>query len=523
MPDEKTPEVYAEIGTTGLKRSGGYIDQEWLRQLATPTLRYRAFSEMRDNDATIGAILYAIETLIRQVEWTVKPAHDDDLSREAARFLEECLVDMAIGWEVFLSEVLAMLPYGYSIFEVVYKLRGGPEQEDDRFASRFSDGRVGWRKFAVRGQDTIERWEFNQEGAVDGFYQVAAPTYTEVFIPMSKCLLFRTKVERNNPEGRSLLRNAYRSWYFLKRLQEIEAIGVERDLAGLPVMQVPVEVMSPNASGSQKALRTSLETVIQQIRRDEREGVVMPTELDRDGKPTGYKLSLLSTGGSRAMNTDEIIRRYESRIAMSVLAEFIMLGMDKTGSFALADSKTDLFATSLRSILQGIAGIFNSEAVAGLFRMNPEFPEHCWPELTFGDIETQDLDKLGKYVQALGSAGLITPDPTLEDALREVASLPVVASDGAALHDDERHLYDGTPSPYGDEPIGVEVMPGAAGAPALPEKLDASMVAAMLNVVQSVNEGTITPAAAEGMLRAAVPNIDPKNLAMMLGLALGED
>ena len=69
-------EGFAEIGTTGLKRSGGFIDQEWLRQLATPTLRYRAFSEMRDNDATIGAILYAIETLIRQVEWSVTPAHD---------------------------------------------------------------------------------------------------------------------------------------------------------------------------------------------------------------------------------------------------------------------------------------------------------------------------------------------------------------------------------------------------------------------------------------------------------------
>jgi hypothetical protein len=514
MPKEVTGEVFAEIGSTGLKRSGGFIDQEWLRQLATPTLRYRAFSEMRDNDATIGAILYAIETLIRQVEWTVTPAHDSDLAREAAKFVEECLLDMTPNWETFLSEVLSMLPYGFSMFEVVYKVRGGEEQEDERFRSRYDDGRIGWRKLAVRGQDTIERWKFTTEGDIDGFYQVAPPDYSETFVPMSKCLLFRTKVERNNPEGRSLLRNGYRSWYFLKRLQEIEAIGVERDLAGLPVMHVPVEVMSPNATAAQKSLRSSLETVIQQIRRDEREGVVMPAELDRDGKPTGYKLSLLSTGGSRAMNTDEIIRRYESRIAMSVLAEFIMLGMDKTGSFALADSKTDLFATSLRTILQTIASVFNAEAIAHLFHLNPEFPEHCWPSLTFGDIESQDLDKLGKYLQAIASAGLITPDATLEDTLREAADLPVVAANGTAMHDDESHLYDGTASPYGDENIEPSTMRSEPDEPE-PIKLDASMVKIMLDVMREVKAGTITRRAAEGMLRTAIPGIDQTALAEM--------
>ena len=512
MADD-TREGFAEIGTTGLKRSGGFIDQEWLRQLSTPTLRYRAFSEMRDNDATIGAILYAIETLIRQVEWTVTPAHDSEQSREAATFLEECLLDMTPNWETFLSEVLSMLPYGYSLFEVVYKVRGG-DQDDERFRSRYDDGRIGWRKLAVRGQDTIERWSFNQEGVIEGCYQVAPPTYSESFIPMTKCLLFRTKVERNNPEGRSLLRNAYRSWYFLKRLQEIEAIGVERDLAGLPVMSVPVEIMSPNASTAQKSLRSSLETVIQQIRRDEREGVVMPSELDRDGKPTGYKLSLLSTGGSRAMNTDQIIRRYESRIAMSVLAEFIMLGMDTTGSFALADSKTDLFATSLRTILQTISSVFTVEAIAPLFEHNPEFPEHCWPTLSFGDIETQDLGKLGAYLQALSSAGLITPDPTLEDTLREAADLPTIAANGAAMHDPESHLFDGTVSPYDADPISVA--PGKPEPdPAPPAKIDASAVSAMMAVVEGVRSGAMTREAATGILRAS--GVTERDLALVLG------
>jgi phage gp29-like protein len=114
---------------------------------------------------------------------------------------------------------------------------------------------------------------------------------------------------------------------------------------------------------------------------------------------------------------------------MSVLAEFILLGLDKTGSFALADSKTDLFATSLKAILDQIAAVFNNDAIPRLMEMNKLDDPSCWPVMTYGDIESQDLDSLGAYVQRLASAGMITPDPTLEDSLREMASLPIMAQD----------------------------------------------------------------------------------------------
>ena len=521
-PTKSDVPMFSAIGATGLKRTDGFIDQEWLRQLSTPELRYRAYSEMRDNDATIGAILYAIETLIRQVEWKVVPSEDSERGRQAAAFLESCITDMNIEWEALVSEILTMLPYGYSLFEVVYKMRGGPHQDDLRYKSRYNDGRIGWRKISIRGQDTIYKWHFSDDGTILGCYQMAPPDYEEVYIPMDKCLLFRTKSERNNPEGRSLLRNAYRSWYFTKRLQEIEAIGVERDLAGLPVMHVPPEIMSPSATSAQQSLRSSLEQVIQQIRRDEREGIVMPAEMDRDGNPTGFKLSLLSTGGSRQLDTDQIIKRYESRIAMSVLAEFIMLGMDKTGSFALADSKTDLFATSLRTILETIKSVFNAQAIKPLYEMNPEFEEHCWAELTYGDVESQDLDALGRYISNLANVGLITPDPGLEDVLREQAALPLIAENGSPSAGSDRSLYSGmSPSPYGPEPIEVvspvQEEPAVGASPEqVADDLTASMVEAMIKIIQSVHDGTMTPGAAKGLIRTAVPGISESNLAAML-------
>ena len=430
MPEDNE-QYYYELGQTGLKQAGGIIDAEWLNQLKG-IRGVRAYTEMRDNDAVVGAILYAIESLIRQVEWTVRPADDSDAALDAARFLEECVEDMSNDWESFISEALSMLVFGFAPFEICYKVRGG-DSEDVTRRSKYNDGRIGWRKFSIRGQDTIAKWIFDEDGVVSGMVQRV--DFDEVVIPIEKLLLFVTKNERGNPQGRSLLRNAFRSWYFLKRLQEIEAIGVERDLAGLPVLQVPPQIMTSKATTAERALRNELESIIQQIRRDEREGVILPAELDRDGKPTGFKLSLLSSGGSRQMNTDQIIRRYESRIAMSVLAEFILLGSDAHGSFALASSKTALFATSLRAILESMAATLNRFAVDRLFAYNPEFDQTLLPRFTYGDIEDRPLDEISSFLTQMTNVGLITPDAGLEEVLRENAGLPPLDLETAQADD----------------------------------------------------------------------------------------
>ena len=166
--------------------------------------------------------------------------------------------------------------------------------------------------------------------------QMPPPDFGTFTIPIEKALLFRTKSRKNNPEGRSILRNAYRSWYFKRRIQEIEGIGIERDLAGLPVIHGPedLDIWDDQNKDAVKA-RLGLEEMVRSIRRDEMEGVVLPA---------GYTLELLSSGGTRQFDTNAIINRYDTRIAMTVLADFIFLGHDKTGSWALSSDKTELFA-----------------------------------------------------------------------------------------------------------------------------------------------------------------------------------
>jgi len=425
------------LGVTGLNRQDGIVNEEWLRQLEG-TKGVKIYAEMRDNDPVIGAILYAIKTLVRQTRSSVHPSGTSEKHHSYAQFVNECLADMSVCWPDFLSEVLSMLPFGWSYFETLYKIRGG-HTDNPKTNSIFNDGKVGWRKFGIRAQDTLDHWEFSDEGEILGMWQMAPPNYNLIYLPIEKCIHFRTETHKNNPEGRSILRNAYRSWFFCKRIQEIEAIGIERDLAGLPVMQVPLELLASNATAAQKAVVDECRDMIQKIRRDEYEGVVIPSETDIDGNPSGFKLSLLSSGGRRPLDVNEIVKRYESRTALSVLGEFVLLGMDGTGSFALSSSKTALFAQALGTYLQSIATTFNEQAIAPLMRLNGFKDVSCYPKLVFSDIETPDVRELGAALTGLAGAGLITPDDTLEKWIREFANLPPVDLGSERPAEEETH------------------------------------------------------------------------------------
>ena len=72
-PQRRRATTTPEIGSTGLRAYGGFIDEEFLKELSGQRAN-RVYREMADNDAACGAILFVITMMIRQVEWQVVPA-----------------------------------------------------------------------------------------------------------------------------------------------------------------------------------------------------------------------------------------------------------------------------------------------------------------------------------------------------------------------------------------------------------------------------------------------------------------
>lgn len=449
---------FSEHGTTGLRRTDGFIYEEFLTQLQGERGR-RIFREMGSNDPVIHGLLFAIAMFIRRADWTIRAPEgmeDDAQAQEAVEFIEGAYDDLAHSMPDHWGEVSTMFTYGWAGFEIVYKRRSGDNSNPEKH-SKFDDGMIGWAKFAPRGQNTLWEWIYDEDsGRLVAFEQLdtdssAGLRQGPTKIPLVKMLHYRTESVRDNPEGKSVLRGAYRPWYFKKRIEEIEAIGVERDLAGLPVIHAPAELFGKDANESQKALLSRLKTMVKEVRRDESDGVVFPMAYDREGN-LKFKFELLSSGGSRQMNTSEIIERYSRQAAMSVLADFILIGHEKVGSFALTDAKTDAFSLALDAWLDVIAEVHTRQAIPRLLMLNG-FDLEVAPRMTFDPVKVPSIEELSDYIVKLSKAGApVFPDETLQAWMYEQAGLPEPDPQESAAGGGLGSLLgdeSGTPSPAG--------------------------------------------------------------------------
>ena len=413
---QRTPSAFSQRSVLGVRHSGGWVLQDPLIELQAER-GIRQFMEMSLNDATVRGVLFAIEQVVRQVSWDAQGVGESDpKDREAKDFLRSSMNDMdSLSWDGFVTDILTFLPYGWSIFEEVYKLRRG-RTDQPKTNSQFDDGRIGWSRFAFIHQSTWERWVFeggdgarlrgrNSEGnkrGRSGSGEVMAfvqrdPNSMSPLPPISmkKLVLFKTKHSGGNPEGESILRGAWRSWRFKKLFEEIEGIGVERDLAGLPVL-TPPEGFDWEDDANINAVNWARE-FITHVRRDEYEGVILPTP--------EWKFELMTTGGRRAFDTTGIINRYDKRIVMSMLAQFLMLGMERIGSFALVNSLSDLWLTAIDGYVKGIVSTINRGPVKNLFDLNPEFDGIDRPKIEATRINTPNLGELAKMLSAISSEG----------------------------------------------------------------------------------------------------------------------
>lgn len=416
---------YDMYGISGLARYGAIsrVYEEFLRELQGPQ-GMKSYREMLDNCPIVGAIMFAAQHLCRKVSFSFKPANSSPEARQVANFVGGALFDdMESAWPDTLSEILTMLPFGWAFMEFSLKRRNGPispiltlpvlgsqtvggvgYQVPTQASSRFSDGLIGFRSWSLRSQETLFMWEFDTDSNAVVMQQMAPPDYKIRRIPVEKGFLFRTQVAKNNPEGRSVLRNAWTSYYFKKNLQVFEGIGIERDLAGYPMIQIKEptagnlmsvpDVWNTNDPAMVQTL-AYMKKMVKSVRRDEQEGMIMPWWAE---------FKLMSTGSRRSFDTNSIIARYDQRIAMSMMADFIMLGHEAVGSKALAATKISLFTSALSSFLDTVKAIIDRRAVPMLLQYNG-IPLALAPTMEHGDVESINIQELGDFISKLAGSG----------------------------------------------------------------------------------------------------------------------
>lgn len=419
------PTPFVSMGASGLLRTKGplgYVYEEWLPQLAGQEGR-RAYREMWDNDAVLGAVAFKLQMILRRAIWRIEPAEGTgSKGQEIADFVWSCTEDMTHAWGDVWAEYTQMFPFGFAVFETTYKRRQGP-QPGKKPSSKFDDGLIGWKDWAPRSQESIYWWDWDEEtGELSAAIQLSPPDYKTVRLPMEQLVHFTTTSNKRNPEGRSVLRNSYVSYIRKKRLEEIEGIGAERDACGYPVLYISAEALSAWGSGDQEAGKRLAEEMIKGVRVDDQMGAILPVAYDDKGNPL-VKLELLKGAGAKQIDIGPIIRRHNQDMLNTMLCGFLQLGQTEHGARNLHQSAGADFAQAVAAYLESACGTINRTAIPRLLQMNSMDLALC-PALKLGELGVKDLEELGTYVRNLAAAGIPLADPETEKYLRKTAGLP---------------------------------------------------------------------------------------------------
>ena len=386
-----------EMGAPGTQIFGGQLShQDYNPDLAAPAC-YDVYDKMRLSDGQVGAALAVIKLPILRAHWEVEPASDRAEDRMIAEFCERDLRSMTTSFAATLRQITLFLDYGSMPFEEVWEVR--------------EDGLVHLRKLAPRLPRTVVRWLVDDTGGFAGIEQgaIKASGYELKTIPGNKMVLFVNEQEGANFRGISVLRRAYKHWYYKDGMYRIDAIANEKRTVG-----IDIGVIKAGAT-NKETIKTSLQSALMTLHAHEKNYIVV------DEENYDYRLE---TGGARG-NANAImasIDHHDLRILRAVIAEFVAMGSGSTGSLAMHKDKTGFFLMALEATSDNIAETITSHLLKRWVDYNWRVTEY--PRMTYSRLDTRDSAGIADFVQKLVSVGALTPGEDTEHELRVLGDLP---------------------------------------------------------------------------------------------------
>jgi phage gp29-like protein len=265
------------------------------------------------------------------------------------------------------------------------------------------------KKLAFRRQLTVYRWQTADQHA--GITQM---TYTGGMhsIDQDKLCIFTHEQEGDNFEGVSLLRSAYKHWYYKETLYKIQTMAMQRQGMGIPQVTAPEDADEISKQKARDALSN--------IRANEASFIEIPK---------GYIIDFMDMKGLSVIDCSHAINHHDGQIMKNVLAGFLDLGKTKgsSGSHALSADQSRLFVQSLESIAKTFCEAVNRQIIRRLVDYN--FNVKKYPTIEFGSLADDNTEMLAQALMQLANADLLTPDPDLEDFIRTTFKLPALPDD----------------------------------------------------------------------------------------------
>ena len=414
----------SELGYNGVPIFNGVSTEEIKRELNHPNSikTYKQMSMHPAINSALNLYLSMVAKATLRVN-TPKEATEDDKQKQ--KILTEMLSDMDHSVDDFMTEAMSMSVHGFAVVEKVYRRRYKAN------GSMYDDGVIAPKKLKLRSQESIEKFIFDESGndvigvkqnisgISDPYGRYLGRKELEVVLPRNKFMLFNVGRNRSNPYGTSPLRDVYLPWRYLTTIEELEAAGVHKDLAGLPLLRIPAQYMSADASPEQKAIYENFKNIIRNMQQGQQSGVILPSAVDPDTRKELFNLELLSKEGTgKSFDTEKIKEYYRGMIFIGMSADLLLMGNTNTGSFALGTLKNTLTGNTVENYLKRIVQTLNDDLVKQIYELNGwDVTRRC--TIDYEGFEDVDLEGFSKAVQRMASVGML---PQTIDVINAVLS-----------------------------------------------------------------------------------------------------
>lgn len=389
-----------ELGATGTQIINGQIvNEEPNRKLDGPKA-IAEYDVMRRNDATVSIALDGIKLPLRAAEWVVDPPEGADAKgAEITEYVRWNLFER-INWNDTLEEILTYLDFGFSLHEMVFV----PEMVSGAT-------RTVLDKLAYRKQTTIYKWETHdgKPGVTQMLWNGEQPD-----IPAAKLAHFINRPEGDNKLGRSLLRAAYKHWFYKDKFYQIEAVGFERQALGVVEIIAPDDKESKDSKAIVKAAR---------LMRASEQSYIKHTK--------DWQISFMDMKGNTLKDPTKSIEHHDHKILLNVMMQFLLLGSGGTsGNRSVSEDHSRLYELSLRAVADKVASVVNERVIKTLVDLN--FTTTAYPKLRAAKVGEIDLQRISESVSKLTEAGYITPRPNDENYFRRMVGMEEVSEEDLA-------------------------------------------------------------------------------------------
>lgn len=398
-----TKQYSNELGDSGVRIFSGIIDtDEYIGNLRGAALM-RTIEEMRRGDATVKAGLIAAKAPLIAADWYAKAGGEDDVDLEV-KGLTEHTMNNVLNWKQrLLPEILTMLEFGFSVFEIVVDWI---EYEGKQYLVPV--------KVAYRKQTTIQAWETQDKKP--GITQLTASNKT-VSIPDAKLVTFTHQQEGDNWQGISILRPAYKSWYYKGNLEKIEALQQERQGLGVVKIKHPVNATPEMKATAQQAARN--------IRANEQAYIE---------EPDGWEINFMDMMAKTVADPTKAIARHDRNILKSMQVQYLDIGSAaSSGSFSASNNQKELLEQTNQALGSQIAARVTETVTKLIVDLN--FTSVTYPEWVCGQISKENVKEFAEVYKILVDAGALNASEGDEDHFRTVLKLPERVAD--VVPDDE--------------------------------------------------------------------------------------